>query len=117
MGSRAGDFSRQWWSSNAVSGGVSYVAASVIYITLYAVLDHSSLVHNFQGLGISLWSPSNGLSVAMLLAYGPKFSPAVLAAFILTDLYVHTVPRDITSIVVTAGILASGYATLAWLMR
>lgn len=112
MDSRVGDFSRQWWSSNVVSGGASYIAASASYITLYAVLDHLSLVHNFQGLGISLWSPSNGLSVAMLLAYGPKFSPAVFAAIILTDLYVHTIPRDITSIVVTGGILASGYAPL-----
>ena len=38
-------------------------------------------------------------------------------AIFLTDLYVHAVSRDMASIVVTAAILASGYAALAWLLQ
>ena len=117
MGTRVVDCSRQIWSTNAISGSTSYIAAGAIYIALYAVLDHLSLVHNFQGLGISLWSPSIGLSIAALLAYGSKFGPPVFLAIFLTDLLVHDVSRDLASILVTAEILASGYTALAWLMR
>ena len=117
MGTRVVDCSRQIWSTNAISGSTSYIAAGAIYIALYAVLDHLSLVHNFQGLGISLWSPSIGLSIAALLAYGSRFGPPVFLAIFLTDLLVHDVSRDLASILVTAGILASGYTALAWLMR
>ena len=71
------------------------LATGAIYIALYAGLDHLSLVHNFQGLGISLWSPSIGLSIASLLAYGSGFGPPIFLAIFLTDLLVHAVSRDI----------------------
>ena len=111
------DQSRRSWSTNALAGAASYLVTGAAYIALYAGLDHLSLVYEFKGLGISLWSPSIGLSVAILLAYGPGFTPAIFVAIFLTDLYVHALSRDIASIVVTAAILASGYAALAWFLQ
>ena len=105
------------WSSNPLAGAVSYPVTGAAYIALYAGLDRSSLVYEFKGLGISLWSPSIGLSVAVLLAYGPGFTPVLFGAIFLTDLYVHALSRGIASIIVTASILASGYAALAWFLQ
>ena len=116
----------KWTASSITHVGVgrtlscwrtSYLVTGAAYIALYAGLDRLSLVYEFKGLGISLWSPSIGLSVALLLAYGPGFTPVVFAAIFLTDLYVHALTRDTASIAVTAAILASGYATLAWFLQ
>ena len=109
--------SRQSWSNTALAGAANYLVTGAAYTALYAGLDRLSLVYEFKGLGISLWSPSIGLSVALLLAYGPGFTPVVFAAIFLTDLYVHALSRDTASIAVTAAILASGYATLAWFLQ
>ena len=109
--------SRRSWSTNDLAGATRYLVTGAAYIALYAVLDRLSLVHEFQGLGISLWSPSIGLSVAILLAYGPGFAPLMFVAIFLTDFYVHAVSRGIASIMMTAAILATGYAALAWLLQ
>ena len=109
--------SRQSWSNTALAGAANYLVTGAAYTALYAGLDRLSLVYEFKGLGISLWSPSIGLSVALLLAYGPGFTPAIFAAIFLTDLYVHALSRDTASIAVTAAILASGYAALAWFLQ
>ena len=109
--------SRQSWSNTALAGAANYLVAAAAYTALYAGLDRLSLVYEFKGLGISLWSPSIGLSVALLLAYGPGFTPVVFAAIFLTDLYVHALSRETASIAVTAAILASGYATLSWFLQ
>lgn len=108
---------RRNWFSNDLAGATRYVVMGAAYVALYAALDRLSLVHEFQGLGISLWSPSIGLSVAILLAYGPGFAPLMFVAIFVTDFYVHTVTRGIASTIVTAAILATGYAALTWFLQ
>lgn len=105
------------WSSDVLLGKAKYLVKGAAYIALYAGLDRLSLVYEFKGLEISLWSPSIGLSIALLLAYGPGFTPVIFVAIFVADLYVHALSRDIASIAVTAAILASCYAGLAWLLQ
>ena len=46
-----------------------------------------------------------------------RLYPGIFGAIFLTDLYVHALSRGIASIIVTASILASGYAALAWFLQ
>jgi two-component system, LuxR family, sensor kinase FixL len=108
---------RQPWFANDLAGAARYLVMGAVYVALYIVLDRLSLVHEFRGLGISLWSPSIGLSVAILLAYGVGFAPLMFVAIFVTDFYVHAVTRGIASITVTAAILATGYAALVWILQ
>lgn len=94
-----------------------FTLAGAAYLALYAGLDWISLVHEFQGLGISLWAPAIGLSMALLLTRGFIFAPLFFLAVFLTDLYVHAVPRSITSIIITAGIVILGYSGLVWILQ
>ena len=87
------------------------------YLCLYVAVDRLSFVHDFHGLGISLWTPAVGLSIALLLTGGFGFAALVFAAIFFTDLYVHAVPRSTASIMVTAGVAALGYTGLAWVLQ
>lgn len=103
---------------NAVSGA-SFLLTATAYLAVYAALDALSFVQAFQGLGlgISLWTPAIGLSLAFLLARGFVYAPLIFLAVFVTDAYVHNLPRSAPSIIVTAAIVTLGYTALAWGMQ
>ncbi len=107
---------RAWWS-DVPSRRSSYVLTGVCYLALYAALDRLSLVHGFHGLGISLWNPSIGLSLALLLTRGLSFAPFLFLAIFCTDAWIHSVSRSLFSIAVTAAIVTLSYSGVAWLFR
>ena len=60
------------------------VALSIGYIALYLVLDRLSFIDALHGIGITPWNPSAGLTLALLIIKGPRWSPAVMAAELLS---------------------------------
>ena len=104
-------------SRSATVVAARYALAGAAYLAVYAVLDRISLVHGFQGLGISLWTPAVGFTMAVLLTRGFAFAPLFLVAVVFTDVYVHALPRSVSSIMVTGAIVTLGYSGLVWVLQ
>src|ERR1700745_2941583 len=55
----------------------------VAFVALYLTLDRLSFIEAQHGIGITPWSPSAGLALALLIIKGPRWFPAVFAAELL----------------------------------
>ena len=104
-------------SDEFLAGAGRFLLLGAGYLVIYVAVDRLSFVHDFHGLGLSLWTPAVGLSIALLLTGGFAFAAFVFAAIFFTDLYVHAVPRSTASIMVTAGVATLGYTGLAWVLQ
>src|SRR5262249_50058001 len=69
-----------------------------------------------DGLGITLWSPDNGLSFAMVIE-GPMFAPFVFLGAVLTDAFVVGVHHNLYVTVVAELVLTVCYVGLAAVLR
>ena len=58
---------------------------SVAYIAFYLTLDRLSFIGALHGIGITPWSPSSGLAMALLIVKGLRCAPLVLAAEVLSS--------------------------------
>jgi PAS domain S-box-containing protein len=81
---------------------------SAAYIAFYVTLDRLSFIEAQHGVGITPWSPSAGLALALLIIKGPRWFPAVFAAELLSgatlpEVAVRSAPVFISALVVTAG--------------
>ena len=72
--------------------------------------------HEFDGLGITLWSPDNGLSLALLIG-SVAFAPFVFVGAVLADVFIVDVQHRFG--VTAAAELAStvAYVSLALILR
>src|SRR6516164_11714480 len=57
---------------------------SAAYIAFYVTLDRLSFIEAQHGVGITPWSPSAGLAMALLIIKGAHWSPVVFAAELLS---------------------------------
>lgn len=89
----------------------------VVYIALYVLLDWASLIDRTSPLGITPWNPPAGLSFALLLRFGWRFAPAVLAAVVLSDLMFRDVRAAPWALPLAAAVIAGGYAAAALVLR
>ena len=80
----------------------------IAFLAAYLFLNILTVRYQFHDLGITLWSPDNGLSV-LLLIEGAEFAPFVLIGGILADELINNVHH---SIYVT--VLAEAASTLAY---
>jgi PAS domain S-box-containing protein len=82
-------------------------ALSVGYIALYVILDRLSFIGALHGIGITPWSPSSGLAMALLIVKGLRFAPLVMVAEMLSGATlsvasVSAAPLFLASLLVTA---------------
>src|SRR6516164_11773972 len=89
------------------------LALSIGYIVLYLTLDRFSFIEAKHGIGITPWSPSAGLALALLIIKGPRWFPAVFAAELLSgatlpEVAVPSVPIFIAAVLVTGGYAGAG---------
>jgi hypothetical protein len=68
------------WSTNPACRAVSL---SVGYVAVYVTLDRLSFIGALHGIGITPWSPSSGLAMALLIIKGLRYAPLVMAAELL----------------------------------
>jgi two-component system sensor kinase FixL len=92
------------WTANH---GCRAVALSVGYVVLYLTLDRLSFIGSLHGIGITPWSPSSGLALALLIIKGLRYAPLVMAAELLSSaalpvVTVSAMPVFLESLVVTA---------------
>jgi len=94
--------------------GMAFVAG---YVALYVALDRVSFIDPLGPLGITPWTPPTGLSLFLLLRYGPAMAPWFFVAAFLTEVLVHGVPAPWPVIVAACLLLAGGYTLAATLLR
>jgi signal transduction histidine kinase len=86
--------------------GLSFVAA-------YVAIERATFAYQLDGLGITLWNPSAGLGLALLMGAGLSHAPFVFAASLITDYAVYTGPRGWLAPIATSLVLTIGLAALA----
>jgi two-component system sensor kinase FixL len=86
------------------------------FLVSYLALNVLTARYQFEGLGITLWSPDNGLSV-LLLMEGSIFVPFALAGEVLSDVAVSHVHLSLYVIVLAEFFLTLGYAGMALALR
>jgi two-component system, LuxR family, sensor kinase FixL len=95
------------------TNGASYWAVGALYTAAYVLIERITFVYQLDGLGITLWSPSAGLSVTFLLLFGARFAPFVFAASVITNYAIYTGPRGIFAPIGTGLVLMLGFAGIA----
>ncbi len=87
------------------------------YVAAYVLLDWVSFVYPVGAYGITPWSPAAGLSLALLLAFGLQYAPALLAAVALAEFTLRGGSGEPLFVAALAAVLALGYSGLAAALR
>ena len=102
------------WSARSACRAV---ALSAGYIALYIALDRLSFIGALYGIGITPWSPSAGLAMALLVIKGLRYAPLVLAAEFLSGATLPTTPISPVPIFLGSLVVAAGYTGAAAMLR
>ena len=94
-----------------------YWLTGLLFLALYLVVERSTLLYQLDGLGITLWSPSAGLSLTLLLMRGTKFAPFVFVGSLAAETFVYTGPRGPAAMIGTSLVLALGLLAIAAVCR
>lgn len=84
------------------------------YLAAYIALDWVSYVYALRPFNITPWNPPPGLSLALLLVYGLRWSPALFVASLAAEFAVRGVSAPLGFSVLSSLLVAIGYAALAW---
>ena len=95
----------------------SQLALSLGYIVLYVALDRISFLEPLAGIDITPWNPQPGLTLALLVAKGWAYLPAVVAAQLLSSRFVPLVSVPLPVALASALVSAASYAAAAALYR
>jgi integral membrane sensor domain MASE1 len=86
------------------------------YLGSFIVLDLMS--HQFEELrGIVAWYPPAGLTYALLLVFGARFTPAVTIALLIGSVFIYHMPQPTHLLVLWALIISSMYGVAAVFLR
>ncbi|HEX9170289.1 MAG TPA: ATP-binding protein [Roseiarcus sp.] len=88
----------------------------IVFLAGYLALNVMTARYQFQELGITLWSPDDGLSV-LLLMEGAAFLPFVFVGAVLTDVLISHVQHSIYVAVLAEFALTLVYAGMAVALR
>ena len=87
-----------------------------IYLISFILLDF--ITKQFEGLpGIVAWYPPAGLTYTLLLVFGVRFTPAVIAALFFSSLFIYRMPQPPYLLFLWAFVISFIYAAAAWLLR
>jgi two-component system, LuxR family, sensor kinase FixL len=86
------------------------------FLAAYLALNVITVRYQFEALGITLWSPDDGLTV-LLLIEGVEFFPFVLAGAVLADVLVSHVQHSFYVTVLAESALSLGYMGIAVALR
>lgn len=87
------------------------------YVALYVLLDWVSYVDPYGPLGITPWNPPPGLSIFMVLRYGPAMVPWLWVSAFAAEVMVRSVVAPWPVAVLACAWLAVGYAGTALLLQ
>lgn len=105
---------RSWSALPAV--GPRFWGTGAAFVAIYFALNLLTEWHEFDRLGITLWSPDDGLSLALLVE-SVAFAPFVFLAAILVDSSIAVVQRSIGVTVAAELSLTIVYVGLALFLK
>ncbi|MBV8793708.1 MAG: MASE1 domain-containing protein [Hyphomicrobiales bacterium] len=105
---------RRW--AGLAAPGSRFWATGAAFIAIYFALNLLTEWHEFDRLGITLWSPDDGLSLALLLA-NVAFAPFVFLAAVLVDLSIAEIHRSIGMTLMAELCLTMAYVGLAFVLK
>ena len=105
---------RPWGGLAAV--GPKFWGTGAAFIAVYFALNLLTEWHEFDRLGITLWSPDDGLSLALLLE-SVAFAPFVFFGAVLVDLSIAGVHRSIGVTMAAELSLTITYVSLAFVLK
>jgi two-component system, LuxR family, sensor kinase FixL len=88
----------------------------VAFIAVYFALNLLTQWHEFDRLGITLWSPDDGLSLALLIE-SVAFAPFVFLAAVLVDLSIAGIHRSLDVTIAAELCLTVAYVGLAFILK
>jgi two-component system, LuxR family, sensor kinase FixL len=101
-----------------VAGAVrpKFWRTGIAFLAIYVTLNVLTEWHEFDRLGITLWSPDNGLSLA-LLTESAAFAPFVFVGAVLSDVFIAGVQHGFYLTVTAEFLLTITYIGLAFVLR
>jgi len=105
---------RSWTDWIAV--GPRFWVMGGAFVVIYLAINLLTEWHDFDRLGITLWSPDDGLSLALLLE-NLAFAPFVFLAAILVDLSIAGVNRSLGVTMAAELSLTLSYVGLAFVLK
>ncbi len=94
-----------------------YLRDALVFAPCYIALDWASYIDPIGPFNITPWNPQPALAIVWMMLAGPSHAPAVLATIATADVVVHGSPGGHFMTLVTATVLSTGYAAIAWLLR
>jgi two-component system, LuxR family, sensor kinase FixL len=95
----------------------AYWLIGASFVVGYLVVEIATRVYQLDGLGITLWGPTAGISLVFLLTAGLSYAPFILVAAVLSDFFVYDGPKGFLASIGTGLVLAGGFAGLALILR
>ena len=102
------------WTANPAC---RLIALSLGYVVLYLTLDRSSFIGALHGIGITPWSPSSGLALALLIIKGLRYAPLVMVAELLSSATLPAVAVSAVPIFLESFVVTACYAGAAAILR
>ncbi len=88
----------------------------IAFLAIYLSCNLLTEWHEFEDLGITLWSPDNGLSLALLIE-SAAFAPFVFGGAVVADVFIVGVHQDMFVSVAAEFVLTIVYIALAFILR
>lgn len=105
---------RSWRGLGAA--GPRFWGIGVAFIAVYFAMNFLTEWHEFDRLGITLWSPDDGLALALLIE-NVAFAPFIFLAAVLVDLSIAGVSRSIGVTITAEFFLTVAYVALALILK
>ena len=105
-----------WTESAANLVRPRFWLTGIAFLAAYLALNVITVRYQFEALGITLWSPDDGLTV-LLLIEGVEFFPFVLAGAVLADVLVSHVQHSFYVTILAESALSLGYLGIAVALR
>jgi signal transduction histidine kinase len=93
--------------------GAGVIAA---YLACYVFLDWVSFIDPYGPLAITPWNPPPGLSIFMVMRYGPAMAPWLGVAALAAEVLVRDVAAPLPVLALACAWLAAGYTCAALLL-
>ena len=88
-----------------------------VFAPCYIALDWASYIDPVGPFNITPWNPQPALAIVWMMLGGFIHAPAVFVTIVMADVFVRHTPGGYEIATLTALVLASGYAAIAWALK
>jgi PAS domain S-box-containing protein len=93
------------------------ITLSIGYIALYLALDRLSFIGALHGIGITPWSPTAALAMALLIIKGLRYAPLIMAGELSSGVMLPTVSPSAMPIFLGSAVVTAGYMGAVAVLR